>query len=145
MATESVQESVDINAELGAVYDVIGDVESYPEWLDEFKDAEVLATREDGWAERARFTLASMGLSINMVLAYTYTDTRMSWELVEGDMVHRNDGAYDLVDNGDGTTTLTYELLVETNVPLPGMVRKRLARKTVLDSLKAIKQRAETR
>lgn len=143
MAAERVRESIDIDAELGAVYDVIGDVESYPEWLEEFKEAEVLATREDGWVERARFTLASMGMSINMVLAYTYDDTRMSWELVEGDMINRNDGAYDLVDNGDGTTTLSYELLVEANVPLPGMVRRRLAKKTVVDALKAIKQRAE--
>jgi uncharacterized membrane protein len=143
MATDSVQESAVIDAELGAVYDVVGDFESYPDWLDEFKSAEVLETREDGWADRVRFTLSSMGLSLTMVLAYTYTDTRLSWHLVEGDMMTRNDGAYDMVDNGDGTTTLTYELTVETNVPLPGMVRKRLAKKTVVDSLKAIKQRAE--
>ncbi|CAN5360402.1 SRPBCC family protein [soil metagenome] len=143
VATDSVQESVVINAELGTVYDVVGDFESYPEWLDEFRETEILATRDDGWAERVRFRLASMGITINMVLEYTYSDTRMEWVLVEADMMQRNDGAYDMVDNGDGTTTLTYELLIETSVPLPGMIRKQLAKKTVNGSLKAIKQRAE--
>lgn len=145
MATDSVKESIDIEAELGHVYDVIGDFDSYPEWLDEFRAAEVVETRDDGWADKVRFTMSSMGLTIHMTLVYTYTDARMSWSLVEADMMSRNDGAYDMVDNGDGTTTLTYELLIETNVPLPGMVRKRLARKTVHDSLKAIKERAEAR
>lgn len=145
VATDRVSESVVIDAELGTVYDVVGDFDTYPEWLEEFKAAEVLATREDGWAEQVRFTMASMGLTIHMTLAYTYTDTRMSWELVEADMMTRNDGAYDMVDNGDGTTTLTYELEVETSVPLPGMIRKKLAQKTVNDSLKAIKLRAEAR
>lgn len=143
MATDSVTESITINADVGTVYDVVGDFESYPEWLEEFKAVEVLQTREDGWAEKVRFTLATMGISIDMVLAYTYGDTRMEWVLEEGSMMSRNDGAYDMTDNGDGTTTLTYELLVETQVPLPSMVRKRLAKKTVVDSLKAIKARSE--
>lgn len=143
MATDSVQESVVISAELGTVYDIVGDFDTYPQWLEEFKAVEVLATREDGWAEQVRFTMSTMGLTIHMTLAYTYSDTRMSWEMVEADMMTRNDGAYDMVDNGDGTTTLTYDLVVETTVPLPGMIRKKLARKTVTDSLKAIKLRAE--
>jgi uncharacterized membrane protein len=143
VATDSVQETVTIKAELGSVYDVVGDFESYPEWLDEFRSVEVLKTRDDGWAEEVRFELNSMGITLMMVLAYTYGDTRVDWVLVDGDMMTRNDGAYDMTDNGDGTTDLTYELTVETSVPLPSMVRKRIARKTVSDSLKAIKKRAE--
>lgn len=143
MATDSVQESIDIDAALGTVYDVVGDFESYPEWLDEFKSAEVLATLDDGWAEKVRYELSTMGITLKMTLAYTYTDTRVEWVLEEGDMMSKNDGAYDMVDNGDGTTTLTYDLTVQTSVPLPGMVRKRIAKKTVTDSLNAIKKRAE--
>lgn len=143
MATDSVQETIQIDADLGTVYDTVGDFESYPGWLDEFKEVEVVKTRDDGWAEEVEYVLSSMGITIHMTLGYTYTDTRVEWVLLEGDMMSRNDGAYDMVDNGDGTTSLTYELLVETNVPLPSMVRKRIAKKTVHDSLKAIKKRAE--
>ncbi len=143
MATDSVQETIVVKAELGTVYDTVGDFESYPEWLDEFKSVEILQTREDGWADKVKFELATMGITLHMTLAYTYSDTRVDWVLVDGDMMTRNDGAYDMTDNGDGTTSLTYELTVETSVPLPGMVRKRIAKKTVTDSLKAIKKRAE--
>jgi uncharacterized membrane protein len=144
VATDSVRETITIAADLATVYDVVGDFETYPEWLEEFKAVEVLETREDGWADRVRYTMSTMGLTIHMTLAYTYGDTRVDWELLEGDMMTRNDGAYDMVDNGDGTTQLTYELAVESSVPLPSMVRKRIARKTVTDSLKAIKARAES-
>ncbi|WP_370328207.1 SRPBCC family protein [Euzebya sp.] len=144
MATDSVTESITIAADLPTVYDVVGDYESYPDWLDEFKSAEVLESYDDGWAKQVRFALSSMGLTVHMTLAYTYTDTRVDWRLVDGDMISKNDGSYDMEDNGDGTTTLTYTLEVQSNVPLPGMVRKRIAQKTVTDSLKAIKQRAES-
>ncbi len=143
MATDSVQETIVVKAELGTVYDTVGDFESYPEWLDEFKSVEIVETRDDGWADKVKFELNSMGITLHMTLAYTYGDTRVEWVLVDGDMMTRNDGAYDMTDNGDGTTSLTYELTVETSVPLPGMVRKRIAKKTVSDSLKAIKKRAE--
>ncbi|MGI9018406.1 MAG: SRPBCC family protein [Euzebya sp.] len=143
MATDSVSESILVDAAPGAVYDVVGDFESYPQWLEQFKEAEVLVTRDDGWAQKVRYVLSTMGISLGMTLVYTYTDTRVEWVLESGDMMTRNDGSYDMVDNGDGTTTLTYELVVETNVPLPSIVRKSIAKKTVSDSLKAIKQRAE--
>jgi uncharacterized membrane protein len=145
VATERVQETVQIAADLGTVYDTVGDFESYPEWLEEFREVEVLETRDDGWAHQVRYVLSSMGLSITMVLEYAYTDDRVQWHLVRGEMMTKNDGAYQMADNGDGTTSLTYELEVETSVPLPSMVRKRIARKTVTDSLKAIKARAEGR
>lgn len=143
MATDSVTKSVVVNAPLGTVYDTVGDFERYPEWLEEFKDAEVIATRDDGWAQQVAYTLSTMGITLTMTLDYTYTDTRVEWTLVEGNMMRQNDGAYDMSDNGDGTTTLTYELEVDTNVPLPSMIRKKLAKKTVDDSLAAIKIRAE--
>ncbi len=144
MATDSVKETILVKADLGTVYDTVGDFQSYPEWLEEFRSVEILETREDGWADKVRFELSSMGITLHMTLAYTYGDTRVDWVLVDGDMMSRNDGAYDMRDNGDGTTDLTYELTVETSVPLPGIVRKRIAKKTVTDSLKAIKKRAES-
>ena len=141
--TDSVKESLRIKADTDAVWNTVGDFPSYPEWLAEFKESEVLATREDGWAEQVRFTLGAVGITICMTLAYTYTDDRMTWTLVEGDMLQRLDGGYTIADNGDGTTTLTYELEVVSTVPLPGMVRRRIATKVVKDSLKAIRARAE--
>lgn len=141
--TDVALESVTIGADSTVVFDTLGALESYPEWLKEFKSAEVLTRRDDGWPERARFGIGAAGISLGFTLDYTYADDRMAWKLVEGDMLHKLDGAYVLADEGDGTTTLTYELEVDSTVPLPGMVRRRIALKIVRDSLKAIKARAE--
>lgn len=140
---DSVRESIVIDAEPASVYDTIGDFERYPEWLTEFKTVEVTQVRDDGWAQQARYTLGAVGITLSFVLDYTYTDDRIEWTLVEGDMLQRLDGAYDLTDNGDGTTTLTYELEVTSSIPLPGFVRRKVAAKIVSDSLAAAKQRAE--
>lgn len=144
MATDRVHSDIVIQASPGEIYDIIGDLEAYPEWQEEFKEAEILETDEDGWATRARFKLAAMGMSLHMVLAYTYTDTVMSWTLVESDLLQRNEGSYTLTDNGDGTTTLTYELEISSTIPLPSMLRRQLANRIVTGSLKHVKQRAES-
>lgn len=144
MASDRVRESIIVAADIGEVYDTVTRYESYPDWMDEFKQVEVLSRGADGHATAVRFALSAMGIAATMTLAYTYSDRRIEWVLVEGDMVTANDGAYDLTDNADGTTLLTYELAVETAVPLPGLVRRRFAKRTVTDSLRAIKQRAES-
>ena len=55
------------------------------------------------------------------------------------------DGSYDLVDNGDGTTTVTYTLTVDVNLPMLGMF-KRKAEKMIMDTaLKDLKKRVESR
>jgi hypothetical protein len=52
-------------------------------------------------------------------------------------------GAYDLVDNGDGTTTVTYTLEVDLTMPVLGMF-KRKAEKAIMDAaLGGLKKRVE--
>jgi len=143
VATDRVSESIQIDADLGAVFEVVGDFEAYPDWQEEFTDAEVLETGDDGWGTKARYKMSAMGITITMVLAYTYSDTEMSWRLVESDKLQRNDGAYRMADLGDGGTELTYELEIESNLPLPSFVRKKLTKKIVHDALVGVKARAE--
>ncbi len=143
--TDSVSRSLTVDADLDTVYATVTDFEAYPEWLGEFKDAEVLERDADGRAASVRFRLGAVGISIGFTLTYTYAERRVEWKLVEGDMLHALDGAYDMADAGDGATELTYELEVESSLPLPGMVRRRVAGKIVADSLKQIKARAESR
>jgi hypothetical protein len=79
------------------------------------------------------------------VLDYTYTDTSMEWVLVEGDGVRRNDGRYDLRDLGDGTTEVTYALEVEPAVPVPGLIRRKAAKRIIDGALAGMKRRVEQR
>ena len=144
MATDRVRESIVIKADVDAIYEVIGDFESYPEWQEEFRTAEILETNEDGWGTKVHYTLSAMGISAHLTLEYTYEDTKMSWQLVESDKLQRLDGAYTMDDLGDGTTEMTYELEVESTIPLPSMVRKQLAKKIVRQGLDGVKARVES-
>lgn len=141
--TDVAEESIIIKAPMPQVYETLGDFEAYPEWLTEFKAVTITRLREDGWADEVRYTLGAVGITVDFTLTYDYSDTRVEWKLVEGTMLERLDGAYDMTDRGDGTTELVYELAVSSSIPLPGMVRRRVAKKIITDSLKAIKQRAE--
>lgn len=140
---DTVTEQVQVQADPDTVFEVIGDFATYPEWQDEVQEAEVLATDDDGWATRVRFVLDAKIFTTTFVLDYTYTDTTISWTLVDSDTLRRNEGSYTLLDRGDGTTDLTYSLVIEPSVPVPGMLRRRAAKRIVDGALLNVKARAE--
>lgn len=142
---DTVTERVVVRADPDTVFDVIGDVASYPQWQDEVKSVEVLESDEDGWPSRVRFVLDAKIFTATFVLRYAYTDSAISWTLVEGDQLRRNDGSYELADQGDGSTLLTYTLVIEPSVPVPGMLRRRAAKRIVDGALNNVKARAESR
>lgn len=140
---DAVSERIVVRADSDRVLEVVADFEAYPQWQDEILEVAVLETDEDGWGTRVRMVVDARVFRTTMVLAYTYTDTSMSWELVEGDQVRRNDGRYDLTDLGDGTTEVHYRLELEPSVPVPGPLRRRAARRIVEGALAGMKRRAE--
>jgi hypothetical protein len=59
-------------------------------------------------------------------------------------MLKMLDGAYTLVDQGDGSTEVTYRLALDVNIPLIGML-KRKGEKILIDTaLKGLKKRVES-
>jgi hypothetical protein len=71
-------------------------------------------------------------------------DRKVSWTLTKGDMLTAMDGAYELTDNGDGSTTVDYRLAVDIKIPMIGMI-KRKAEKVIVDTaLKGLKKRVES-
>lgn len=141
---DSVSDRIVVAADPDTIMDVVADVAAYPEWQDRIREVEVLATDDDGWVTTARLVIDAKVLTAWFVLAYEYTPDVMSWRLLEGDGVRRNDGAYRLVDRGDGTTEVTYELVVEPSVPVPQMLRRQAAKAIVDAALRGLKRRVES-
>lgn len=138
-----VTDSIVVNAEPDAIWDVIAGFEQYPEWQDGVKEAEVLETGDDGWATRVRFVIDAQRFRAEMVIAYTYTDDEMRWQLVEGDGVKENTGSYRLEPLDNGSTRVTYELEVTPSIRLPGVLRRMAAQRIVDTALRGMKQRVE--
>lgn len=145
MADSSTQ-SIVIDAPVSRVAAVICDFARYPEWTDALKNVEVLEEYEDGYARQVRFVLDAGILTDEYTLIYEYAEdiSRIEWHLAAPSRVQKSQrGSYDLKDNGDGTTTVTYTLEVELAVPMLGMFRRK-AEKVIMDTaLKQLKQRVE--
>lgn len=142
--SDAVSESIIVEAGADAVMDVIADFAAYPEWQEEIKDVEILETDDDGWATKVRYVVDAKIFSMTYVLAYTYADDAMHWNLVEGDQVRKIDGTYRLEEQDDGTTLVTYDLEVVPAISLPRMVRRKAAQRIVDGALKGMKRRVES-
>ena len=135
MADTSTQ-SIVIGAPPDRVAAVICDFPRYPEWADAVK------SRRGGRGVRGRlrqpgpFRPRRRGVADEYTLAYEYAEdlSRIEWHLVAPSKMQKaQDGSYDIVDNGDGTSTVTYTLAVELAIAMLGMF-KRKAEKMIMDT-----------
>jgi uncharacterized membrane protein len=146
MADTSTQ-SIGIAAPAERIAAAICDFPRYPEWVSAVKAVEVLEEYEDGYAYRVRFVLDAGIAADEYTLEYEYAAdlSRIQWHLTEPSKLQRSqEGSYDIVDNGDGSATVTYTLSVELAIGMLGMF-KRKAEKMIMDSaLKDLKRRVES-
>jgi uncharacterized membrane protein len=145
--TDTSTQSIVIAAPRDRIAAVICDFPRYPEWVSAVKSIEVVEEYEDGYASQVRFVLDAGVMSDEYILAYEYADdlTRIEWHLVEPSKMQKSqDGSYDIADNGDGTSTVTYTLSVDLAIGMLGMF-KRKAEKMIMDTaLNELKRRVES-
>lgn len=142
---EQTSSSIVVDAPPADVMAVIADFESYPEWAKGVQKAEVVEQGTGDRAEQVYFALDVSPIKDEYTLAYDWEgDREVTWTLVEGNMLRALDGAYTLVDRGDGTTEVTYRLALDVSIPLIGML-KRKGEKILIDAaLKGLKKRVES-
>ncbi|MCY7342421.1 MAG: SRPBCC family protein [Pseudonocardia sp.] len=141
---DATSSSISIAAPPERVMAVIADFALYPQWAEQVKTAEVLDSDDAGRAERVRFTMDAGPIKDSYTLDYRWaTDGRsVSWTLVKGHIQKAQDGSYALTADG-GSTTVTYSLAVDLNIPMIGMLRRK-AEKVIIDTaLKGLKRRVE--
>ena len=141
---DSASGTITIVADRRAVMDAIADFESYPQWANGVRSAEVVEPGEPGRPRRVRFHLDAGVVKDTYVLAYEWAadDSRVDWHLVEAQMQKDQRGSYELRE-GSGGTEVTYRLAVDIAIPMIGMF-KRKAEKVIIDTaLKGLKRRVE--
>ena len=142
MAEQSTQ-SIVIDAPAADVMAVIADFPAYPQWVAAAKKVEVLEEGDDGRARQVNFVIDAGPVKDDYVLDYTWDgDRKVSWTLVKGQMMKRQEGSY-VLDEKDGSTEVTYTITIDLSIPMLGMI-KRKAEKVILDTaLKELKKRVE--
>jgi ribosome-associated toxin RatA of RatAB toxin-antitoxin module len=137
--------STEIHGTPREIMAVIADFETYPEWVGQLEEARVLATDRRGRGTRVAFKVSTPLFPAAYTLAYTYAprDGGMSWTYVEGTLQDLS-GSYRLEPLDDGRTRVTYDLSVELNAPLPGLVKRQAAKQIVRSALADLKRRVES-
>jgi len=141
---EKTAQTIYIDADPSTVMKVIADIGSYPEWVSEYKEAEVLESDDEGYPKMARMVLDTAVLKDTLVFAYDWPADRSSvrWSLISSSLLRSLDGAYLLSPKGSGTD-VTYELTVDLAMPMIGLLKRKAERRLTDTALKDLKKRVE--
>ena len=145
--TDHAAERIEIDASPALCFTVATDFERYPEWATDLKEARILARDNDGRGGDVAYRVAAMGRSTSYTLRYSYGSNplRMSWRLIEGDVMERIDGEYEFVSIAGGAgCEVSYYVSVDMLVSLPGFVKRRAEAKLLHSALDDLKQRVES-
>jgi hypothetical protein len=144
MPTDHAVETVEVAAPRAKVMKVIRDVGSQPEWIPAILEADVLEVYEDdGLPATARLKASATVGTDEYTLEYAYPDDGLSWSMVKGRLQTGQEGSFSLAPAGRSHTSVTYDLTIHHNLPLPGFVRRRVIKGLVEDTLTGLKEYVE--
>lgn len=145
MPTDTATQTIEVDAPFDEVLATIRDLESQSEWIPEILEAELLEVYEDDdLPATARFKASATVGTDEYTLSYEHSDDGMSWTMVKGRLQTGQEGRYTLAEVGPGKTSVTYELTIHHNLPLPGFIRGRVIRGLVDNTLTGLKKRVES-
>jgi ribosome-associated toxin RatA of RatAB toxin-antitoxin module len=141
---DKTAQTIYIDADPATVMDVIADIGSYPDWVAEYNETEVLEVDDEGYPRTARLVLDAAVLKDTMVLEYVWPSDHQSvtWSLVSSSLLKALNGAYRLSPKGSGTS-VTYELSVDLKIPIIGLLKRKAERRLTDTALKDLKKRVE--
>lgn len=137
MAASDSREVV-IEATPEEILDVIADVRNAPTWSPQYQSAEVLDTYEDGRPRRVKMKVKAAGVTDEMEVEYSFTETSGGWTLIKSGQLKAQEGRYTLTPAGD-KTKVRFDLKVDPSIPIPGFILKRTlkgAMETATDGLR---------
>ena len=134
--------TTDIPSSPEELYEIVTDIDSYPEWIDGMLEAEVLESDEDGFPLRSRMLVDAKVRKLEYFLTYEHDyPERMSWVSDGGD-IQQIDGSYTFAADDDGMTSVTYELTIDLGFPVPGFLIRQAEKSIIGSALEGLSKRA---
>ncbi|MGZ5370889.1 SRPBCC family protein [Aeromicrobium sp.] len=145
MPTDTATQTIAIRAPLADVLATIRDIESQPDWIPEILEAELLEIYEDDdLPATAEFKASATVGTDEYTLSYEHADDGMSWTMLKGRLQTGQEGRYTLTALAPDETSVTYELTIHHNMPLPGFIRNRVIKGLVDSTLTGLKNHLES-
>lgn len=133
--------SVTIEVPPKAIYDVVIDFESYPEFLPETRDVEII--KQNAKSAQVEYTIKVIK-TIRYTLDYRLTPyKKVVWKYVEGDF-RDCFGSWTFKELKPGLTEATYELDVEFGLFVPKKITEMLVGQNLPKLMDNFKRRAES-
>ena len=143
--SDTSKSSITIEAPAADISALLFNPAGYPEWSSAIKSATVLEKDDQGRATKIEMMIKAGQLKDRVILDYDWSAAphSLTFALDDADMLTQMSGGYTIVDNGDETTTVTYELTVALSMPVPAMLRTKAERDTIELALKELKEKCE--
>ncbi len=136
-----VSKTVEVAASAESIMAIVADFESYPLWNEEIKGCWVLASYDDGRPSQLRLDVVVQGQAGTFITAVYYPgDNQIYTVLQQGDHFEKQEQRFSVVPMGE-ITLLTVDLEVETKLPFP----KPLVKKVIGDTLEYLAENLKTR
>jgi ribosome-associated toxin RatA of RatAB toxin-antitoxin module len=68
----------------------------------------------------------------------------VSWNLIQGDIMKKNSGRWELKSAGPGKTDVKYNVDIDFSIPVPGFILSRLVKGSLPSMVKGFVERAKT-
>jgi len=135
-----------VSASAEACFKVASELEHYPTWVDGIELVDIKQTDDQGRPLICFFNAESFGRKISYTLQYDYSEApnKMSWTLLEGDLISSLEGSYEFLPTESEDTEIVYTLAIDLSVPLPGFVKRRAEDKVLEGALADFKKRIES-
>jgi ribosome-associated toxin RatA of RatAB toxin-antitoxin module len=140
---EQTESTIIIGAPAQRVMGVIADLNTYPQWAG-VKSTEVLQMFPDGRPKQARMVIDNGPIKDTYTIQYQwYGDEKVTWQLQQSEVLRDLDGTYRVTDLGNGSSEVSYRLMVDLMIPIIGSIKRKAERAIVDSALKGLKKRVE--
>jgi len=141
---EEAHERISVSASPDRCREVTVDFVNYPKWARDVKQVSIIDRDSEGRGSQVEYRVAGLGRNVRYVLEYDYSEmpNSFSWHLVEGDVLKKLDGRYGFEAQAVGTR-VTYDLVVDISIPLPGLLKRRAASMIMGTALRELKREVE--
>jgi ribosome-associated toxin RatA of RatAB toxin-antitoxin module len=138
--------TIEINVAREKMFEVITDYNAYPEFLQGVGCRKVTIDKTEGNAKVVTQQVEIMGKKVTYTLKMVADRPhRVSWSLVKGEMMSKNNGSWSLEELGPDKTRATYTLELKLGLLIPSAITTALAATSLPAMLEAFKKRAEGR
>jgi ribosome-associated toxin RatA of RatAB toxin-antitoxin module len=126
-----VSKTVEVEAPAEKIMAIVADFEAYPQWNPEIKGCWILARYDDGRPSQLRLDVEIQGQSGVFITAVYYpAENQIFTVLQQGDHFTKQDQRFSVVPLG-ANTLLQVDLEVETKLPIPGPMVKKVMGETL--------------